>query len=194
MTATEPAVGGLSAMRGQSIDLKYRADGETLERALITGDAVAQVGGERGSQDRVIGASTLDVSLAPDGSTPTALTARDNVQLTIPADKASPARSIQAPALDGQGEAGRGLTRARFTGGVRFRERGPDVDRSAQSAHAGRDARPRAERDRGCPICPERSIRGGRSPRRGGAGPVCPRQGHAGADGHRAGAHARRRS
>ena len=133
LTATEPGVGGLSAMRGQSIDLKYRADGETLERALIMGDAVARVGGERGSQDRVIGAGTLDVSTALDGLTPIALTARDNVLLTIPGETGSPARSIQAPSLDGQGEPGRGLTRARFTGGVRFRERGPEVDRSVQS-------------------------------------------------------------
>jgi lipopolysaccharide export system protein LptA len=71
--------------------------------------------------------------LAPDGSTPTALTARDNVQLTIPAEAGAPGRSISAPALDATGAPGRGLTNARFEGGVQFRERGGDVDRTAQS-------------------------------------------------------------
>jgi lipopolysaccharide export system protein LptA len=35
--------------------------------------------------------------------------------------------------MDAKGEAGRGLTRALFTGGARYRERGADVDRAANS-------------------------------------------------------------
>jgi lipopolysaccharide export system protein LptA len=133
MLAAPEAAGGLTAMRGQNMDLKYFVDGETLEHALVTGEAVAQVGGGPGRTDRIISANTLDVSMAPDGSTPTALIARDNVQLTIPAEEGAPARSVSAPALDARGEPGRGLTHARFTGGVQFRERGTDVDRSARS-------------------------------------------------------------
>jgi len=52
------------------------------------------------------------------------LIARDSVQLTIPAEAGGPARTIRASTLDGKGEAGRGLTRALFSGSVQYRERG----------------------------------------------------------------------
>jgi LPS export ABC transporter protein LptC len=133
LRADRTEAGGLTALRGQNMDLKYQPDGETLERALVTGEAVAQVGGGAGKGDRVIAAATLDISMAPDGSTPTALTARDNVQLTIPPDADAPGRSISAPSLDATGTPGRGLTNAHFEGGVQFRERGGEVDRTAQS-------------------------------------------------------------
>lgn len=132
-TASKSAVGGLKGLSGRAINLKYATDGQTLEHAVVTGDAVIRVTGERNQSDRQIAANTLDISLAPDGSTPTALVARENVQLTLPAERGAPGRTIRAPALDSQGEAGRGLTKARFSGGVQFRERGGDVDRSAQS-------------------------------------------------------------
>jgi lipopolysaccharide export system protein LptA len=121
-------------MRGDSIDLKYRSDGETLEHVLITGAATVEIAGAAGSGDRVIAARTLEASLAPDGSTPTALVARDDTALTMPADKETPARSIRAQTLDGRGAPGQGLTSVRFAGGVQFVERGADVARSAQSA------------------------------------------------------------
>jgi LPS export ABC transporter protein LptC len=133
IAASDGAVGGLKAMTGRAIDLKYAPDGQTLQHALVTGDAVIQVNGEHGQSGREIAANVLDMVLASDGSTPTLLTARDNVQLTIPAERDNPARTIRAQTLDGQGEAGRGLTRARFGGGVRFRERGGDVDRAVHS-------------------------------------------------------------
>ena len=133
IASSDGTVGGLKAMTGRAIDLRYAPDGQTLQHALVTGDASIQVNGERGQSGRQITANALDVVLGPDGSTPTLLTARDNVQLTIPAERGEPARTIRAQRLDGEGEAGRGLTHARFTGGVQFLERGGDVDRSAQS-------------------------------------------------------------
>jgi LPS export ABC transporter protein LptC len=133
IAASGGAVGGLKALRGRAIDLKYAADGQTLQHALVTGDAIIQMNGEPGQSGSEIAASVLDLVLGPDGSTPTRLTARDSVQLAIPAGRGVPGRTIRAQTLDGEGEAGRGLTRARFTGGVQFRERGGDVDRSARS-------------------------------------------------------------
>jgi lipopolysaccharide export system protein LptA len=65
----------------------------------------------------------MDIRLAPD-STPVMLTARDNVQLTLPAEQGSAARTIRAATLDGKGEPGRGLTRALFSGNVQYREAG----------------------------------------------------------------------
>src|SRR6185369_2713473 len=68
---------------------------------------------------------------APDGSTPTLVAARENVVLTFPPDESTPERRIEAAALDARGEAGRGLTRAMFSGDVKFREKGAKVDRAA---------------------------------------------------------------
>src|SRR5207237_4662308 len=68
-----------------------------------------------------------------DGSTPTALAARNNVQLTMPAEPNVAARTISATTLDAKGEPGRGLTRALFSGNVLYRERGAGVDRGATS-------------------------------------------------------------
>jgi lipopolysaccharide export system protein LptA len=75
----------------------------------------------------------IAVKLAPDGATPEELTARDNVQLTLPTDPATNARNVTAQQMEGSGEPGRGLTVARFSGNVVFRERGADVERVARS-------------------------------------------------------------
>jgi lipopolysaccharide export system protein LptA len=132
-SAAKSVVGGLKGLSGHGINLKYASDGQTLEHAAVTGEAVIRVTAERNQSDRQITANTLDITLAPDGATPTVLAARENVQLILPAEGAAPGRTIRAPALDSQGEPGRGLTKAHFSGGVQFRERGGDVDRSAQS-------------------------------------------------------------
>lgn len=127
-------VGGLQSLTGRDMDLKYREDGETLEHAVILGDAVIGLAGAAGRPGRQITAGAIDITVAPDGSTPTALTGRDAVQLTLPADPTTPARSIRSAGLDATGEAGRGLTRARFTGNAQYRERGQGVDRGATAA------------------------------------------------------------
>ncbi len=93
-----------------------------------------QLAGEAGGAGRQIAAQTLDIAMAPDGMTPTALTGRESVQLTFPAAADTPARTIQAAQIDAKGEADRGLTSARFKGDVMFRERGPEVNRAARSA------------------------------------------------------------
>ena len=132
--STQAGAGALKGLRGENGDLKYGPDGQTLERAVITGNAIAEIGGGAGRGDRVISAETLDVGVAPDGSTPVSLAARTNVRLTIPAEQGTPARSIEAQALDSQGEQGRGLSRARFAGGVIFREHRSQALRTGRSA------------------------------------------------------------
>jgi lipopolysaccharide export system protein LptA len=119
---------------GQDVTLKYAADGQALQQALIGGDASIQIAGEAGQAARQILAGTIDVSLAADGSTPTALTARDAVQLTLPPEAGGAARTIKAASLDADGEPGRGLTTARFSGNVDYRERSATVDRNVRSA------------------------------------------------------------
>src|SRR5262249_35499127 len=114
-------------------NVKSAADGETLQHALIGGQALIQVAGEAGQQGRQITANTLDVTLASDGSTPTGLVGRDNVLLTLPPEQDLPTRTVHAATLDATGEAGKGLTQAKFTGGVPYPERSATVGRGANS-------------------------------------------------------------
>jgi len=133
ITESTAAAGALQQITGQQMNLKYAADGETLQHALVGGDAVLQVAGDPGAPGRQISASTLDITLAADGSTPTALVGREAVQLTLPPEADLPTRTVRATTLDAKGEAGKGLTRAVFSGGVQYRERSATVGRGANS-------------------------------------------------------------
>ena len=71
--------------------------------------------------------------LASDGATPTALVARENVSLSLPAEQDGVSRTVAAQTLDCQGDERHGLTSAHFSGAVQFAERGPNVNRAARS-------------------------------------------------------------
>jgi lipopolysaccharide transport protein LptA len=134
-----PAVGALQSLTGRDVTLKYAAAGDAIEHATLTGQTTIVVAGEAGHPGRRISAASMEIGLAPDGTTPTALAGRDSVELLLPAEPATgsapamPQRSVAAPALDAKGEPGRGLTRALFSGGVRYREAGEKTT-SATSA------------------------------------------------------------
>ena len=129
------AAGGLDRMTGRDIDLKYGADGQTIQHALVTGDAVLSLTGQAGQAGRRLqAAETIDMALAPDGSTLTALAARQRVQFTLPAAAGGAAREINAQTFDSRGTPERGLTSGRFSGDVEYRERGAGKDRTARSA------------------------------------------------------------
>ena len=134
VTVEKPSAGGLQGLTARDIDVKYGADGRTLEHAALMGDGLVLLAGSAGTAGRRINGNAIDVSLGPDGATPIALTARESVVLTLPAEPGVPARTIRSAAMDGTGEPGRGLTQARFAGDVEFRERGLDVDRVARAA------------------------------------------------------------
>src|SRR5439155_9658644 len=74
INVSNAAVGGLQSLSGSDVTLKYAANGEVLEHAVITDNAVIQLAGEKGKPGRQIVAHTIDTALGPDGSTPTALT------------------------------------------------------------------------------------------------------------------------
>jgi LPS export ABC transporter protein LptC len=124
ITMEKPSAGGLQELNSRDMDLKYAADGHTLEHTALMGDGSILLAGASGAAGRRITAETIDVSLAPDGATPVALTARNSVVLTLPAESDVPARTIRSAAMDSTGEPGRGLTQAQFSGSVEFRERG----------------------------------------------------------------------
>jgi LPS export ABC transporter protein LptC len=133
ITSSKVKPGDLQAMSGGQMNLNYAPDGESLQHALVAGDASIQIAGEAGKPGRQIVATTIDIALAPDGVTPTALLGRENVMLTFPPEPGAAGRTIRAATLDAKGEAGKGLTRALFAGGVQYRERGTDVDRAVNS-------------------------------------------------------------
>src|SRR5262245_846896 len=110
-TITTPGAGagGLQALSGHDVDLKYGPDGRLIEHALINGEALIQLAGDDQQTGRRISANTIDVRLAPDGATPTALTARDSVALKLPAEADGIARTINAQTLEGKGDSEHGL-------------------------------------------------------------------------------------
>jgi LPS export ABC transporter protein LptC len=135
--ASATSAGGIQSMSGGNVRLNYAADSEALERIAVQGDAVIQLAGTSGKSERQISANALDGRLAPDGQTPVALNARENVQLTLPADENQAARTVRALALTATGDPedpARGLTEATFTGNVEYREKSATVDREAHAA------------------------------------------------------------
>ena len=134
VSSAKVVAGGLQTLTGRNMNLKYAEDGQTLEHALIDGDAVIALAGERGKAGRQIDGSSIDIVLGPDGTTPVGLAARENVRLLLPAEPSVPARTIHAATMNGTGEPGRGLTHAQFVGNVQYQERGQNVDRGATSA------------------------------------------------------------
>jgi lipopolysaccharide export system protein LptA len=112
----------IDSMSARDIDMDYSDDGRALERVTLNGGAGVAMKGSSGTGRQIVG-EALDVRLAPDG-TIIALIGRDKVRLDLPASGDTPAGSIRADALEGTGEAGRGLTTTEFRGKVEYREAG----------------------------------------------------------------------
>ena len=126
------------SMSARDIDMDYTDDGATLERVTLRGDGgIAMRGEEEGESGRQFAGETLDLTFAPD-ATLTGVTGKGNVRVNLPASGAGPARTpakaVRSDAFEGSGAAGKGLTAARFTGNVEFRE-------AAQAKQAARTAR-----------------------------------------------------
>jgi len=111
----------IDAMSARDLGLDYTEDGKTLEAVKMAGAASASMAGEGGQPGTQIAGETVDLTLAADGEL-TSVVARENVRLQLPARGETPPRTITAQALDGTGEAGRGLTQVTFTKDVRFSE------------------------------------------------------------------------
>ena len=125
---------GVDAMSARDMNLHYAADGRTLEQAQLVGGGAVAMTGQNGAPGRQFAGETLDILLAPDGSL-TKATGRENVRLDLPASADTPARSIKARALDADGQAGQGLTAARFAENVEYHEESGKSS-SARTAHA----------------------------------------------------------
>jgi lipopolysaccharide export system protein LptA len=136
--ASEAAdAGSLQGISGMDVALEYADDGQAIEHAIIGGNALVKLSSGAGKAGREIAANTLDVKLASDGATPIAMMARQNVQLTLPADDTVAARTVKAQTLTATSDPAnpsRGLTRAEFTGNVEYREKSAAVERTARAA------------------------------------------------------------
>lgn len=116
--------GALQAMRATSVNIDYADDGRTVQHLTLAGEAsIALAGGTAAAAGQRLAAEWIDIALAPDGAI-TSLVGRERLIVTLPAQAATPARTIRAAELTGDGVAGAGLTSMRFTGGVDFREGG----------------------------------------------------------------------
>lgn len=128
--------GAFDSMHARDIDLDYTDDGATLERvALRGGGGVVMSGDGEGTGGRQFIGDALDLALAPDGAL-TAAAGRGNVRVDLPASPGMAGRNIRAQTFEAAGEPGRGLTSARFTDGVEYREEGRarQPSRTAHSA------------------------------------------------------------
>lgn len=124
--------GGPQAMSARDIDLTYAEDGRTLQNARLTENAVVQLAGA--AQGKRISGSTMDITLGPDGSSVTNLTASAPVQVDLPAEGQSPAKRIRSANLAAHGAPGQGLQSATFTGAVEYRETRPAAPRQKLAA------------------------------------------------------------
>jgi lipopolysaccharide export system protein LptA len=127
--------GGLSGLSGDIIKLSYAPNTEILQRASLSTAASLRLAGDKGAPEKTLAASSLDMELAPDGTTVTALTAREQVMLDLPAPKGEPSKTIRSASLVGTGDAQGGLKAAVFTDNVEYREIGgtPPVQRIVTS-------------------------------------------------------------
>ena len=127
--------GELKRMAGDIINLTYYENSEVLQSAIVTGNTSLRIAAEQSSPERELHAQNVEIGMAPDGTTVTSLTARDQVVLDLPAAKEEPSKSVRSNALVASGVAGKGLTAATFTEGVEYVETGgsPPAKRTVTS-------------------------------------------------------------
>jgi hypothetical protein len=127
--------GELKLMAGDVVNLTYFDNSDLLQTAVVTGGGSIRIAGERGEPERILHAQDVEVGMAPDGTTVTSLTARDQVVLDLPGAKGQPSKTVRSSSLVASGEAGKGLTSAMFADGVEYGESGgtPPVKRTVTS-------------------------------------------------------------
>jgi lipopolysaccharide export system protein LptA len=107
-------------MAADHITMAFQADGVTLQRASLLGQASLALAG---ASARSIHAAAIDLAMGPDGHTLTNLKANDRVVVDLAATATSRARTITAGSLVATGDDAHGLTSARFEGAPVFTER-----------------------------------------------------------------------
>lgn len=114
-------MGTLQDMQARDMNLRYAADGRTLQQALLIGDSRLQLARADGSAGQQLFAGTTDITLADDGSI-TSLIGRDHVKVTMPPVEQLSAREVTAQTLTASGAPGRGLSQMHFETNVVYQE------------------------------------------------------------------------
>ncbi len=117
------APGAIERMRARDFNLTYAEGTGLLRHATLAGRAVVGLAGPTADDGQRIAGEWIDASLASDGATVTALNARENVQVELPAEGRQAARDVTAESMEARGTATQGLTSAEFVGNVEYRER-----------------------------------------------------------------------
>lgn len=136
----QAVAGGLENLTATDMNLDYRDDGRTLEKATLVGDSRLKLGGADPGSSRTLSARLLDLGVAGDGATVTSIAAREGVTLDL-VETGQPTRRIRSRVMDGRGTDEAGITEATFSDGADFRETKP-----AAGATAAVDRTVRSER------------------------------------------------
>ena len=113
-------LGLLQTMAAKDMNLKYGEDGRTLQHATLAGRASIDLATKSGSGAQKLGGELMDIALDPDGSVRT-LSARDAVEVTLPATKDLGPRTIRSTSLTAAGNP-QGLREMKFDEKVEYRE------------------------------------------------------------------------
>jgi lipopolysaccharide export system protein LptA len=113
-------MGLLRSMSARDMNLDYREDGRSLQHANLAGQGDIQLASRSGSPGQRLMAENMDIALAPDGSV-SSLSARDKVEVTLPATAETATRTIRSNALTASGVA-QGLNTMNFSEGVSYDE------------------------------------------------------------------------
>lgn len=115
---------GRSASRpnltAENINLTFAPDTGLLTHTKLSQSAVVELR-ESSGVTRVTGAD-IDIYVGPDGETLTKLQATAPVEVSLPQQGGQPAKLITSSGLVADGDDTRGLTRAEFSGGVKYTE------------------------------------------------------------------------
>lgn len=107
-------------LTAENINLTFAPDTGLLTHTKLVQDAVVEL---RDSTGRTkVSGSDIDIHVGPDGETLTKLEATAPVTVSLPQQGGQPAKVIASSGLVADGDDTRGLTRAEFSGGVKYTE------------------------------------------------------------------------
>ena len=113
-------MGALQTMSARDMNLKYGEDGRTLQHATLVGRAEIELATKGGTTGQTLGGELMDIALEPDGSVRT-LSAREAVEVTLPATTDMGPRTIRSTSLTATGNP-HGLRQMKFDEKVEYRE------------------------------------------------------------------------
>ncbi len=128
-------MGLLKSLSATDMNLDYREDGRSLQQATLAGQADIQLATKSASAGQRMQADNMDIALAPDGAV-SSLSARDRVEVSLPATAETAARTIKSTVLTAAGGT-QGLNTMNFGEGVSY-------DEAATKTQGARTARSRS--------------------------------------------------